>query len=90
MEFYFQILGFQYFEFLYIYERILNRIRISIFGVFVLALINTISYITQAMMLKLLFIYVSIRAQTNIRLFDNIRICNYSNTIYSFQTNYIV
>ena len=39
MELYFQTLGFQYFEFLYIYERILNRIRIRIFGIFILALV---------------------------------------------------
>ena len=37
----FSILGFRYFEFLFIYERILNRIRIRIFGIFVLALLGS-------------------------------------------------
>ena len=37
--FHFQILGFRYFEFLFIYERIPNRIRIRTFGIFVLALV---------------------------------------------------
>ena len=40
MQLYFSTLGFRYFEFRFIYERIPNRIRIRIFGIFVLALIN--------------------------------------------------
>ena len=39
MENYFSTLGFRYFEFLFIYERIWNQIRIRIFGIFVLSLI---------------------------------------------------
>ena len=38
MQLYFSTLGFRYFEFRFIYERIPNRIRIRIFGIFVLAL----------------------------------------------------
>ena len=38
MENYFSTLGFWYFEFLFIYERIQNQIRIRIFSIFVLAL----------------------------------------------------
>ena len=39
MQLYFLTLGFRYFEFRFIYERIPNRIRIRIFGIFVLALV---------------------------------------------------
>ena len=38
MQLYFSTLGFRYFEFRFIYERIPNQIRIRIFGIFVLAL----------------------------------------------------
>ena len=41
MENCFLTLGFRYFEFLFIYERIWNQIRIRIFGIFVLALNST-------------------------------------------------
>ena len=40
MQLYFSTLGFRYFEFRFIYERIPNRIRIRIFGIFVLALVE--------------------------------------------------
>ena len=40
MQLYFSTLGFRYFEFRFIYERIPNRIRIRIFGIFVLALLK--------------------------------------------------
>ena len=45
MQLYFSTLGFRYFEFRFIYERIPNRIRIRIFGIFVLALVKSDTYV---------------------------------------------